>query len=262
MQRYLYNVKKINKSPKPRNLKPYHYTTIPLHHHIIIPSYHRTVVPLYHCTIIPIFVKYLIIITMETSFFDSHLFSYLILPLFIFLARICDVSIGTMRIIFVSKGKRNIAPILGFFEVFIWIIAISKIMQNLDNYANYFAYAAGFATGNLVGMIIEEKLAVGVQMIRVFAHGTVTDLIQKLNVFGFGATVVEAHGAREKVNLIYTIVHRNELTKVLEVINEYSPKAFYTIEDVRSVNEGIFPPKKPHTIFTSSHLLRRWRRGK
>src|SRR5512136_2996901 len=102
-------------------------------------------------------------IVMDNSFFNSDTFSYVIMPLLIFLARICDVSIGTMRIIFVSKGKKNIAPILGFFEVLIWITAISKIMQNLDDYINYVAYAAGFATGNLVGMILEEKLAMGFQ---------------------------------------------------------------------------------------------------
>ncbi len=84
---------------------------------------------------------------MENTFFSSDLFSYAILPLLIFLARICDVSIGTLRIIFVSKGVKKVAPVLGFFEVLIWIIAISKIMQNLDNYVNYIAYAAGFATG-------------------------------------------------------------------------------------------------------------------
>jgi len=184
------------------------------------------------------------------------------MPLLIFLARIGDVSIGTMRIIFVSKGKRNIAPVLGFFEVLIWIIAISKIMQNLDNYINYFAYAAGFATGNFVGMIIEEKLAVGIQMIRVFADTRGIDLVKSLNENGYGATVVEAHGARENIHLIYTIVQRNDLANVLSVINRFNPKAFYTIEDVRAVNEGIFPPKKPHTIFTSSHILRRWRKGK
>src|SRR5450759_4148995 len=127
---------------------------------------------------------------METSFFDSDLFSYAVMPLLIFLARICDVSIGTLRIIYVSKGKRNIAPILGFFEVLIWITAISKIMQNLDNYVNYIAYAAGFATGNYVGMILEEKLAMGIQMIRVFAHERGSELVQALNGSGYGATVV------------------------------------------------------------------------
>lgn len=179
----------------------------------------------------------------------------------IFLARICDVSIGTMRIIFVSKGKKNIAPLLGFFEVLIWIIVISKIMQNLNNYINYIAYAAGFATGNLVGMIIEEKLAVGFQMIRVFTYQRGPELLQILNSRGFGATAVEAEGAQEKVKLIYTIVHRNDLTRVLGIINEFNPKAFFTIEDVRRVNEGIFPPQKQKHI-PFSNILRQWRSGK
>lgn len=199
---------------------------------------------------------------METTIFDSDLFSYVLMPLLIFLARICDVSIGTLRIIFVSKGKRNIAPILGFFEVLIWITAISKIMQNLDNYVNYVAYAAGFATGNFVGMIIEEKLAMGIQMIRVFAHERGSELVQTLNVNGYGATVVEAHGAREKVHLIYTIVQRNELEKVLDVIHNFNPKSFYTIEDVKTVNEGIFSPRRPNTIFPFSNVIRQWRKGK
>ncbi|HNR43031.1 MAG TPA: DUF2179 domain-containing protein [Bacteroidales bacterium] len=199
---------------------------------------------------------------METSFFNSATFNYIIIPVMIFLARICDVSIGTMRIIFVSKGKKNIAPVLGFFEVLIWITAISKIMQNLDNYINYVAYAAGFATGNFIGMIIEEKLAMGIQMIRVFAHERGRDLVQILNSNGFGATSVEAHGAIEKVHLVYSIVHRHELANVLELINEFNPKAFFTIEDVKSVNEGIFTPRKPATILPFSNILREWRKGK
>lgn len=199
---------------------------------------------------------------METSFFDSAFFSYGVMPLLIFMARICDVSIGTMRIIFVSKGKKNIAPFLGFFEVLIWIIAISKIMQNLDNYINYIAYAAGFATGNFVGMLIEERLAVGIQMIRVFTHQQGSDLIQELNTRGYGATCVEAYGAKERVNLIYTIVQRNDLKNVIEIINRFNPRAFYTIEDVRAINEGIFPPRKPNTAFPFSNVIRRWRGGK
>jgi uncharacterized protein YebE (UPF0316 family) len=199
---------------------------------------------------------------METTFFDSSLFSYVFMPVLIFLARICDVSIGTLRIIFVSKGKRNIAPILGFFEVLIWITAISKIMENLDHYINFVAYAAGFATGNLVGMVIEERLAMGILMIRIFAHERWNELVQSLNAQGFGATVVEAHGAREHIHLIYSIIKRNELAKVLEVITCFSPKAFYTIEDVKAVNEGIFTPRKPNSIFPFSNILRQWRKGK
>jgi uncharacterized protein YebE (UPF0316 family) len=199
---------------------------------------------------------------METSFFDTDLFSYVMMPILIFLARICDVSIGTMRIIFVSKGKRNIAPVLGFFEVLIWITAISKIMQNLDNYVNYIAYAAGFATGNFVGMIIEEKLAMGILMIRVFAHERGSELVRTLNGNGYGATVVQAYGARDKVDLIYTIVKRNELGNVLGLINGFNPNTFYTIEDVKSVNEGIFTPNKPNSIFPFSNVIRQWRKGK
>ncbi len=199
---------------------------------------------------------------MEQSFFDSDLFSYFLLPLLIFLARICDVSIGTMRIIFVSKGKKYIAPFLGFFEVLIWITAISKIMQNLDNYINYIAYAAGFASGNFIGMIIEEKLAMGIQMIRVFTYEKSDELAQILNDQGYGATTVQARGAREDVQLIYTIVQRNNLGNVLEIINRFNPKAFYTIEDIKAVNEGIFPPKKQNTIFPFSNILRQWRKGK
>ena len=99
----------------------------------------------------------------------------------IFLARICDVSIGTIRIIFVSKGNKKIAPILGFFEVLIWITAISKIMQNLDNYVNYFAYAAGFATGNFVRYDDRGKLAMGIQMIRIITHQSGIELAQSIN---------------------------------------------------------------------------------
>jgi uncharacterized protein YebE (UPF0316 family) len=199
---------------------------------------------------------------METPFTDTDFFSYVIMPVLIFLARICDQSIGTMRIIFVSKGKRNIAPLLGFFEVLIWITAISKIMQNLDNYVNYIAYAAGFATGNLVGMIIEEKLAMGIQMIRIFANERGNELVQRLNSNGYGATSVEAQGARDNVHLVYTIVQRNELGKVIDLINTFNPKAFYTIEDIKAANEGIFTPQKQNAFSNFSHILRNWRKGK
>jgi uncharacterized protein YebE (UPF0316 family) len=199
---------------------------------------------------------------MDSSFFNSDLFSYILMPVLIFMARICDVSIGTLRIIFVSKGKKNIAPILGFFEVLIWITAISKIMQNLDHYINYIAYAAGFATGNLVGMIIEERLAMGIQMIRVFTAENGMQLVKDLNNSGFGATMAEAYGGKDKISLIFSIVHRNEIGKVLQVINEFNPKAFFTIEDIRAVNEGIFNPRKQEFIFPFANIIREWRKGK
>ena len=199
---------------------------------------------------------------MESHFFNSDLFSYLVLPLLIFIARICDVSLGTMRIIFTSKGKRNIAPFLGFFEVLIWITAISRIMQNMDNYLNYIAYAGGFATGNFVGMLIEERLAVGIQLVRVITHQKGEELVHILNEKGFGATIVEARGAREKVHLIYSIVQRNNLHNVVTIINNFDPKVFYSVEDVRATSEGVFPPKNSNGGFLFTRVLRRWRGGK
>jgi uncharacterized protein YebE (UPF0316 family) len=199
---------------------------------------------------------------MENSFINSSIFSFGVMPLLIFLARICDVSIGTMRIIFVSKGKKYIAPFLGFFEVLIWIIAISKIMENLDNYVNYVAYAAGFATGNFVGMLIEEKLAMGIQVVRVFTNQAGHELVLSLNSMGFGATSIEAQGVKEKVNIIYTIVQRNELNNVIDIINRFDPKTFYTIEDVRASNEGIFPHKKVNEWYSFGNIIRNWRKGK
>jgi len=199
---------------------------------------------------------------MESSFLNIDLFNYVVLPFLIFCARICDVSIGTVRIIFVSKGKKNIAPLLGFFEVLIWIIAISKIMENLNNYICYVAYALGFATGNLIGMIIEERLAVGTQLIRVFTNLDGLKLVHMLNSNGYGATMVKARGAREDVDLVYTILQRNDIPKALEVINNFQPDVFYTIEDIRSASEGIFPSKKTDTVFPFTNILRRWRGGK
>lgn len=123
---------------------------------------------------------------------NTEIVNYLLLPLFIFLARIFDVSLGTLRIIFVTKGMRIIAPLVGFFEVLIWLLAISRIMQDLDNWVSYIAYAGGFATGNFVGMYLEERLAIGHEMIRVITRKDATSLIEKLRDMGYGVTSVKA----------------------------------------------------------------------
>jgi uncharacterized protein YebE (UPF0316 family) len=199
---------------------------------------------------------------METAFFTSHAFTYIVIPILIFFARICDVTIGTMRIVFVSKGMKTIAPILGFFEVLIWIIAISRIMENLDNWVNYIAYAAGFATGNYVGLLVEEKLAMGILNIRIITRHDASELIYFLNEKGYGTTSVKAKGSKENVHIIYTIVQRNHLKEVIEIIRKFNPKAFYSIEDIRFVNEGIFPIGRPVHKLDNGVPFKRWRRGK
>ena len=190
---------------------------------------------------------------------STEIFNYFIVPLLIFLARISDVSLGTMRIIFVSKGNKLIAPLLGFFEVLIWIVAISRILQHLDNPVYYIAYAAGFATGNYVGLLIEERLALGDMIIRIITPRKSDEIIQKLHEAGFGTTVIQGEGTMGKVNIIYSVVHRNELKEAESAIKNVEAGAFYSIEDIKVVNRGVFPSKAK--IEKRMHLFR-WRKGK
>ncbi len=179
-------------------------------------------------------------------FTGSGTFSLIILPLLIFIARVMDVTFGTIRIIFVSRGKKYLAPFLGFFEIMIWLFAIGQIFMNLTSIEYYIAYAGGFATGNFVGIWIEEKLAIGTLVIRIITKkDDSTQLIECLKSQGYGVTGVDARGARGDVKLIYTIIKRKDLQNVEDIIKKFNPKAFYSIEEVRSASEGIFPPSKP-----------------
>lgn len=174
---------------------------------------------------------------MET--FDTY--TWIILPLIVFLARLVDVTLGTMRIIFLSRGRKLLAPVLGFVEVFIWITVVSQIVGGAQNFAAYFAYAAGFAVGNYVGMVIEDKLAIGTLVIRVILPKSGSELTERLREAGYGVTFVDGHGASGDVVLIYTVVMRRELGKVAGIIQSTAPKAFFTVEELRSVQQGIFP---------------------
>lgn len=196
---------------------------------------------------------------MDTVFYDSFWFVYILLPILIFVSRIMDVSIGTLRIIFVSRGDKIIAPILGFFEVLIWLLAITGIMANLDNWLTYVAYAGGFAAGNYIGLLLEERMALGIRMIRIITSRDANPLIAKLRTGGFGVTTVRATGKDGPVHIIYTIVPRSRTKLVLEKVKEFNPKAFYSIEDVRGVNMD------SHTFgqTTPSIIIPHWmRKGK
>jgi uncharacterized protein YebE (UPF0316 family) len=171
---------------------------------------------------------------------NTDLVTYVLLPLFIFVARIIDVSLGTLRIIFTTKGMRKVAPLVGFFELLIWLLAISRIMQDLDNWVCYIAYAAGFATGNFVGMFLEEKLAIGHEMIRVITRRDATNLIEDLRGKGYGVTSVKAQGIEGEVAVIYIIARRSMIKEVLDHINKFNPRALYTVESIKYVNKEIF----------------------
>ena len=180
---------------------------------------------------------------------NQEIYQYVVLPLIIFFARICDVSLGTLRIVFVSKGKKNIAPILGFFEVLIWVVVISEILRNVGSMVGYIAYAGGYAAGNYIGMLIEERIAIGTQLIKVFSSKDVLSLQKCLNEAGFGTTVVDGDGSAGKVKILYTVVGRKTAEQAKKILVEFDPLIFYVIEDVKLVKSGIFPQVKNDTYF-------------
>jgi uncharacterized protein YebE (UPF0316 family) len=172
---------------------------------------------------------------------DSQLYISIGLPLIVFFARVMDVTLGTLRIIFISRGKKYIAPVLGFVEVFIWIAVVAQIVRGVNDLVTYLAYAAGFAAGNFVGMYIEDRLALGTQIIRIIVPNGAESLTGHLHDAGYGMTLVDGHGAAGPVKLIYTVVKRKDIPLVLSIIHQTHPHAFLSIEDLRSSQEGIFP---------------------
>lgn len=167
-------------------------------------------------------------------------FNWLILPLLIFISRLADVSLATLRHIFVSKGFKKLVPVLGFFEVLIWLIAIRQVFSNLNNIACFIAWAGGFSAGTYLGMYIEEKLALGMQIIRIITNENTDKLVEAFKKCNQGITIVDGQGAIGKVKLIYTLVKRTNKSEIIKLIHENTPDAFYSVEDVKSSSHGIF----------------------
>ena len=186
---------------------------------------------------------------MGTSSFD--VFSWVILPLLIFLSRLTDVTLATLRHIFVSKGFRKIVPFLGFVEVLIWLVAMRQVFHNLNNIACFFAWAGGFAMGTYCGMLIEERLALGMQIIRIITDKDCSQLVNELRTINQGVTVLDAEGAMGPVKIIFTIVKRVNKKNVIGLIHSHDPQAFYSIEDVKSASHGIYSSE------SNGSLLRR-----
>lgn len=157
-------------------------------------------------------------------------------PLFIFLARILDVSLGTLRIIFVSKGLRFKATILGFIEVLIWIVIVAQLFQNLDNWINYVAYAGGFAAGTYIGMYFEERMKMGVQIFRIILGQDSDLLAEKLTAANFRVTEIDGEGKYGPVKILFTIARRKRWHDLAEILRKYAPDAFYSVEDVKDVS--------------------------
>jgi uncharacterized protein YebE (UPF0316 family) len=178
---------------------------------------------------------------------DPWVLTWIIVPTLIFVARIMDVSIGTLRLIFIAKGYRFIAPLLGFFEVLIWLIAIRQILHHLDNWACYFAYGLGFATGNYVGMLIDQKLSLGKVVLRVILKEGAEKITMELREGGFGVTQVSGDGKSGPIKILFSTINKKDLKQAVDIIHKHHPSAFYTVEDVATAAEGYFrkPLRRP-----------------
>ncbi len=162
---------------------------------------------------------------------------------FIFFARIADVSIGTIRIILISKGYRSIAPLFGFIEIMIWLAAISTALDHLTSIYSYIIYAGGFAMGNYVGMFLEAKLPIGNKALRVVTSRGASALPLQLREEGFGVTTVDGRGMKGPVSIIYSLIPKKEVKRFMDIVIVLEPEAFVTIEDVRSYKSGFFTRK-------------------
>lgn len=171
---------------------------------------------------------------------DGFYYEYIILPILIFLARIADQSVGTLRLILLARGMKFWVPFLGFFEVIIWLLAVGQIINDLTNWVAIIAYGAGFATGNIIGIMLDEKLSLGTVVVRIIPKYDTTNLIKNLSEQNFGVTVMDAEGVRGHVKIIMSIIKRKDLNFFIEIVNKHNPNAFYTIEDVKAVSEGVF----------------------
>lgn len=187
-------------------------------------------------------------------------FNWVLLPVMIFIARLFDVTLATLRNIFMAKGFRNIVPFIGFVEVLIWLVAITQTMKNLNNIACYLAWAGGFSMGTYVGMRIEEKIALGLQVIRIITNQGCDELIEALRNENHGVTVVPAEGAKGPVKMIFTIMRRKHVGSVVELIRKHNPTAFYSVEDIRHSNQGVFMAGSRKMSVVNSVFP--WRKGK
>ncbi|NMB77877.1 MAG: DUF2179 domain-containing protein [Methanomicrobiales archaeon] len=197
---------------------------------------------------------------MAVAFISPELYAYGILPLLIFLSRVADVSMETIRVIYISRGIKYLAPIIAFFEIIIWLLAMEVVLSDLANWINFFAYAFGFATGTYVGLVLEEKLSIGMVILRIIT--TETDAHEGIAAFlareQFGVTNIDACGSRGDVRIILTLINRTDLARITGYLRENYPRTFFSIEDVRYANEGVFRPKKGHSLIGIAGLLNPW----
>jgi uncharacterized protein YebE (UPF0316 family) len=164
-----------------------------------------------------------------------------VLPGLIFVAELSVVTVGTIRTIAIARGMKWLAPALGLVEVSIWLYAIGAVMKNLSDPTCYVAYAAGFSLGNFLGVFLEGKLALGNLFVRVITRRETSELIAALQMEGYGVTTVGARGATGPVQIVLTVIKRKDWERVRNIIRTFDPKVFYSVDDLHSAAEGVFP---------------------
>jgi uncharacterized protein YebE (UPF0316 family) len=176
-----------------------------------------------------------------------------VLPLLVFIAETCVLTIATIRTIFIARGRKGAAALLGFCEVSIWLFAIGQVMQNLANPLCSLGFAAGFSLGNFLGILIDQKLALGTQKVQITTHRDAAPLVDGLRSAGYGVTKLDGRGATGPVEVVVTVVPRKELANVVAVIEQFDPSAFYSVHDLQTATEGV-APNDPSAAF----CRRRW----
>lgn len=162
-----------------------------------------------------------------------------VLPFAIFILRIADVSLDTMRMISVVRGLRLLASLVAFIQVLIWLVGISVVMKNLDDPVNMLSYAAGFATGTWIGVWLESHLALGKQIVRLISSDGDGDLADRLRQLGFAVTELDGHGRDAPVKICFIAAQRREVPALLRHAAEVDPDVFVTVEDMRTANRTL-----------------------
>ena len=158
----------------------------------------------------------------------------------IFILRVSDMTLDTLRVLFVMRGKKKIAWILGFFQSAIFVLAIGKVLTQVNNPLNILGYAAGFATGNVVGMLIEERIAIGHININIISPHRGSAIVTHLRQSGYAVTELSGRGKDGMVSLINCSVLRKQVDAVRQLVNEIDSDAFITAEDVRPLRHGFW----------------------
>lgn len=158
--------------------------------------------------------------------------------LFIFALRVFGITISTIRVLLMMRGKKLAAFVFGFFEVLAYVVAIAEVVNNLDNIWNVLGYCLGFSVGTVAGMIYDERTATGYANVRIVSRYQAQRIIEQIHTAGFGATVGYGHGRDGTVGMIVAVVRRKEAEAVCAIAESADPKAFITIEDARAVRRG------------------------